>query len=128
MILNTLVVILGLALFETVFSIDNAIVNAHILSTVSPKFRKFFLTWGLLFAVVIVRGALPFLIVWVSNTNLSYSFPKGNQGIWGPKVSGCSSTCDKRVIRYISFFGGHSNSTPALRAVRCMLTPIASLL
>lgn len=73
MIWSTLVVILGLALFETVSSIDNAIVNAHVLSTVSPKFRKFFLTWGLLFAVVIVRGALPFLIVWASNINLSFS-------------------------------------------------------
>jgi hypothetical protein len=70
---NTLVVIIGLALFETVSSVDNAIVNAHVLSTVPPKFRKFFLTWGLLFAVVVIRGALPFLIVWASNTNLSFA-------------------------------------------------------
>jgi hypothetical protein len=72
-IANTLVVIIGLALFETVSSIDNAIVNAHVLSTVSVKYRKFFLVWGLLFAVVVVRGALPFLIVWASNTNLSFA-------------------------------------------------------
>jgi hypothetical protein len=70
---NIIVVIIGLALFETVSSIDNAIVNAHVLSTVSVKYRKFFLVWGLLFAVVVVRGVLPFLIVWVSNTNLSFS-------------------------------------------------------
>lgn len=73
MIWNVIVVIIGLALFETVSSIDNAIVNAHVLATVTPKFRKFFLTWGLIFAVVIVRGALPFLIVWVSNTNLNFA-------------------------------------------------------
>lgn len=73
MIWSTLVVIIGLALFETVSSIDNAIINAHVLSTVSEKYRKFFLVWGLLFAVVIVRGVLPFLIIWVSNTNLSFS-------------------------------------------------------
>jgi hypothetical protein len=70
---NVIVVILGLALFETVSSVDNAIVNAHVLSTVPPKFRKFFLTWGLIFAVVVVRGVLPFLIVWVSNTDLSFA-------------------------------------------------------
>jgi len=73
MVWNIIVVIIGLALFETVSSIDNAIVNAHVLSTVPPKFRKFFLTWGLIFAVVIIRGVLPFLIVWVSNTNLSFA-------------------------------------------------------
>ena len=73
MIWNTLVVIIGLALFETVSSIDNAIVNAHVLSTVPEKYRKFFLTWGLIFAVVVIRGVLPFLIVWVSNTNLSFA-------------------------------------------------------
>lgn len=72
MVWSTLVVIFGLALFETVSSVDNAIVNAHVLATIPEKFRKFFLTWGLIFAVVIVRGALPFLIVWVSNTNLSF--------------------------------------------------------
>ena len=69
---HTLVIIFGLALFETISSIDNAVVNAHVLSTVPDKFRKFFLTWGLLFAVVIVRGVLPFVIVWL--TNPGYSF------------------------------------------------------
>jgi hypothetical protein len=72
-IANTLVVIIGLALFETVSSIDNAIVNAHVLSTVSVKYRKFFLVWGLIFAVFVVRGILPFLIVWASNMNLSFA-------------------------------------------------------
>lgn len=69
---HTLVIIFGLALFETVSSIDNAIVNAHVLSTVPDKYRKFFLFWGLLFAVVIVRGVLPFLIVWMTNTEFSF--------------------------------------------------------
>lgn len=71
MILEFLVVIFGLCLFETISSIDNAVVNAHVLNTVPERFRKFFLFWGLLFAVVIVRGILPFLIVWMVNPGLS---------------------------------------------------------
>jgi len=65
------VIILGLMVFEVISSIDNAIVNAHILKTMPPKFRRWFLIWGLLFAVFIVRGVLPFLIVWIANPALS---------------------------------------------------------
>lgn len=70
---NILIVILGLALFETISSIDNAIVNAHVLKTLPERFRKFFLSWGLLIAVFIVRGVLPFLIVWMANPALGFS-------------------------------------------------------
>jgi len=56
--------IVGLTLFEIISSIDNAIINAEVLSTMSQKARKWFLFWGLLFAVFIVRGFLPWLIVW----------------------------------------------------------------
>lgn len=56
----------GLALFETIASIDNAIINAEVLSTMKAKARKWFLFWGILFAVVIVRGLLPLLIVWAT--------------------------------------------------------------
>lgn len=68
---NFFVVILGLCLFETISSVDNAVVNAHILRTMPEKYRKIFLFWGLLFAVFIVRGILPFIIVWIANPNLS---------------------------------------------------------
>src|SRR3989339_2125301 len=61
---SMLLIILGLGLFETVSSIDNAIINAEVLSGMSPKARRWFLLWGILFAVFIVRGALPWLIVW----------------------------------------------------------------
>lgn len=71
MLLNFLVVILGLCLFEIISSVDNAIVNAHVLKTLPDKYRKFFLLWGLLFAVFIVRGLLPFAIVWIANPDLS---------------------------------------------------------
>ena len=32
--------------------------------------RRWFLTWGILVAVFLVRGALPFLIIWAFNTSL----------------------------------------------------------
>lgn len=68
---NSVVVIIGLMLFEIISSVDNAIVNAHVLKTLPEKYRKIFLFWGLLFAVVLVRGALPFIIVWLANTSMS---------------------------------------------------------
>ena len=67
-----LVVILGLCLFEIISSVDNAVINAHVIKTLPEKFRKIFLTVGLLFAVVIVRGMLPFAIVWLANPNFSF--------------------------------------------------------
>lgn len=73
MILETLVIIFGLCLFEIISSIDNAIINAHVLKTLPEKYRKFFLFWGLIFAVVLVRGLLPFIIVWLANPALGFS-------------------------------------------------------
>jgi hypothetical protein len=35
------------------------------------KQRKFFFTWGIFIAVFVVRGLLPFLIVWLANSSLS---------------------------------------------------------
>lgn len=60
----------GLALFETISSIDNAIINAEVLRTMGQKARKWFLFWGILFAVVVVRGILPWLIVFISAPGL----------------------------------------------------------
>lgn len=71
MFLNLVVVISGLCLFEIISSVDNAVVNAHVLKTMPEKYRKIFLFWGLLFAVFIVRGILPFVIVWIANPSLS---------------------------------------------------------
>jgi len=57
-------------LFETVSSIDNAVINAEVLSTMSQRARRWFLLWGLLIAVFLLRGALPWLIVWAVNPGL----------------------------------------------------------
>lgn len=65
-----LLIIAGLSLFEIVSSIDNAVINAEVLSTMGQKARRWFLTWGLFFAVVMVRGLLPLLIIWGANPSL----------------------------------------------------------
>lgn len=62
--------VLGLCLFETISSIDNAIINADVLSTMGKRARRWFLIWGLIFAVFVIRGLLPWLIVWVATPSL----------------------------------------------------------
>lgn len=69
-IFSALLVVLGLVLFETVSSIDNAVINAEVLSTMGQKARRFFLTWGIFLAVFVVRGILPWLIVFVTIPSL----------------------------------------------------------
>jgi uncharacterized protein len=69
-ILMMVLTVLGLCLFETISSIDNAIINAEVLSTMQEKARRWFLFWGLLFAVFVVRGMLPWLIMWVATPSL----------------------------------------------------------
>ncbi|MBI1984539.1 MAG: DUF475 domain-containing protein [Candidatus Wildermuthbacteria bacterium] len=64
------VIIAGLIVFEVVNSVDNAIVNAHMLRTMSLRARRWFLLWGILTAVVLVRGLIPLLIVWVTTPGI----------------------------------------------------------
>lgn len=67
-----IIVVVGLVVFETISSIDNAIINAEVVGTMKPKARRWFLTWGILFAVVVVRGILPWLIVFFMNPDLGF--------------------------------------------------------
>lgn len=69
--LHLLIVIVGLCLFEIISSVDNAIVNANILKTMPKKYQRIFLVWGIFFAVFVVRGLLPFAIVWMAAPQLS---------------------------------------------------------
>src|SRR3989344_4504296 len=68
---SALFTIVGLLLFEAVSSVDNAIINAEVLHTMGAKARRWFLTWGILIAVFLVRGLLPFAIIWAFNTSLT---------------------------------------------------------
>lgn len=70
MLISALITIIGLSLFETISSVDNAIINAEVLTTMSIRARKWFLLWGLLIAVFVVRGLLPWAIVWAFNPSL----------------------------------------------------------
>lgn len=69
-IVTITLIISGLVLFEVVSSVDNAIINAEVLSTMGQKARRWFLLWGILIAVFLLRGALPWLIVWATNPAL----------------------------------------------------------
>ncbi len=89
--------IIGLSLFEIITSIDNAIINAEVLSTMGQKIRRWFLVWGFLLAVFAVRGLLPLLIVWIANPEL---------GVMGSLTATFSN--DPKVIEAIN------ESTPIL--------------
>lgn len=69
--IELIIIIVGLCLFEIISSFDNAIVNAHILRTLPKRFQRIFLIWGMLVAVFLLRGVLPFVIVWIANPSLS---------------------------------------------------------
>lgn len=71
MLFSAILTIVGLCLFEVISSIDNAIINADVVSTMGKKARKWFLFYGILFAVFIVRGVLPLIIIWVLNPGYS---------------------------------------------------------
>ena len=74
--------IAGLVLFETITSLDNAIINAEVLTTMAEWARRWFMTWGLIIAVFGVRLLLPWLIVWMSAPEL---------GPWGALTATFSS-------------------------------------
>lgn len=81
-IFSIILTILGLSLFEIISSVDNAIINAEVLSTMSEKARRWFLFWGLLFAVFLVRGFLPLVIIYFTVPGLS---------LWGAVTAAFSS-------------------------------------
>ncbi len=68
---SVIITVLGLMVLEIVQSVDNAIVNAHMLKSMSERARKWFLFWGILTAVFLVRGFLPLLIVWITTPGVS---------------------------------------------------------
>jgi hypothetical protein len=90
MVLDLLIIIFGLAFFEVISSIDNAVINAHVLETLPEKYRKIFLFWGLLFAVFLVRGLLPFVIVKMANPSLNIV-----------QVFTAAFSSDKEIINYV---------------------------
>lgn len=86
-LLTLLVVVLGLVLFEVITSVDNAIINADVLRTMQARYRRWFLFAGIIIGVFLVRGLLPWLIVWFATPGL---------GPWQAIVASFSS--DPRVL------------------------------
>lgn len=87
-VVGIMVLIVALALLELSLSFDNAIINAKILTTMSKKWQRRFLTWGILISVFGVRIILPVFIVAVSASlgvfevvRLSLSNPEGYASI-----------------------------------------------
>ncbi|MBI4146249.1 DUF475 domain-containing protein [Candidatus Woesearchaeota archaeon] len=64
--------VVGLCLFEIVSSVDNAVINAEVLNTMSRKARRWFLVWGILVAVFLIRGLLPWLIIFFTAPELGF--------------------------------------------------------
>ncbi len=73
MIIEDIAIIIGLIVFEVVNSVDNAIVNAGVLKTMSVLWRKRFLFIGIITSVFLVRFLLPLVIVWISVPNINPS-------------------------------------------------------
>lgn len=70
MIFTIILTVLGLCLFEVISSIDNAVINAEVLGTMGKKGRRWFLLYGFFFAVFVVRGLLPWIIIWATVPSL----------------------------------------------------------
>jgi len=65
-----IITVLGLCLFEIISSVDNAVINAEVLGTMGKKGRRWFLLYGFFFAVFVVRGLLPWAIIWATMPSL----------------------------------------------------------
>lgn len=57
------VIVTLLAILEISISFDNAVVNAAVLKTMTPRWQQIFLTWGILIAVFGMRLVFPIVIV-----------------------------------------------------------------
>ena len=51
LLIDAFIIIIGLIVFEVVNSIDNAIVNAHVLKTMNAQWRRRFLLIGIFTSV-----------------------------------------------------------------------------
>lgn len=88
-IISIIFIILGLCLFEITQSIDNVVVNAQILANMSERAKRWFLLWGVLVSVILIRGILPWLILYISEPGL---------GFFGALVAGFSSQPETEKI------------------------------
>lgn len=62
----SLLTVMILTALEVTFSFDNAVVNSKLIQRLSPGWQRAFMTVGIVFAVFVVRFALPIFIVQVA--------------------------------------------------------------
>ena len=62
-VLSTVFIVVILATLEVSLSFDNAVVNAAVLRTMTPVWRRRFITWGIAIAVFGMRIVFPLVIV-----------------------------------------------------------------
>lgn len=147
-----------LSILEVSVSLDNAVVNAKVLQDMDQKWRKRFLTWGMVFSVFFVRVLFPIAIVWATSTltlGQSFLLPFQDAAKYGETVQAAHITIAGYggaflLMVFLSFFIDHekeehwlpgleptlakiggvtSNSTyPALVVGSLILALIASLL
>ena len=67
--LSTVFIVVILATLEVSLSFDNAVVNAAVLKTMTPVWRRRFITWGIAIAVFGMRIVFPLVIVAVIARN-----------------------------------------------------------
>ncbi|GAB5412483.1 MAG: DUF475 domain-containing protein [Congregibacter sp.] len=65
-LLTVMTLVVVLAIMEISLSFDNAVVNASVLDDMEERWRKIFLTWGILIAVFGMRLVFPIVIVAVT--------------------------------------------------------------
>lgn len=56
-------IVMVLAVLEISLSMDNAVMNASVLKNMTPIWQKYFVTWGILIAVIGMRLVFPVVIV-----------------------------------------------------------------
>jgi uncharacterized protein len=89
--------VIVLTVLEITFSFDNAVVNAKLLSKLSPWWQSVFMTVGIFIAVFVVRFFLPVLIVSITSglgigdvVNLAFQNPE----LYGQKLAKAGPSID----------------------------------
>lgn len=68
----SILTVVGLVIFEIISGADNAVVGSGVLATIrSQRERMYFLIFGGFFAVLVVRGVLPFVIFATASPDMS---------------------------------------------------------
>jgi hypothetical protein len=92
-----------LSLTEIAMSVDNAVVNAEILKNMSEKWQHRFITWGMFFALFVVRFFIPIMIVSLADgigifaaTKVAFTEPEHFKHIM--------QECNDRIMAFGSMF------------------------